>query len=1289
MVLKDIKNEPNVNDGLKRPLSSLKRRMSESGCPSSPPSKSRFRKGDVEQNLDSASTGSRSEQNLNICTDLTNTPLALQGKDRIETLFGKRELSGPRGLMNYDGVVSPVLSKENVLLSSPDSYSSSSVFCVSNTSLSYFADPTVPNANEEQNPTESSSINSDKYFSTPMPSRDRMKKKLTPVMEVNIESNLSDEWHPQDKLSSIDLLHNKPYSTDVLSHESPTKTPLYRSFFAAECQEIVNQIENRETLVRTPGKRNVEAFDVSTIDAEPPPYDCTPMKSLLACEVATIIRSLESSPVEGLSMFGESLLDLEKTDMQLNDFNLSECQTLNNPGCSASNIKGLSVLSDGLNGVCAKRQKTEPLEISDCKANKDIKILLPLHVSPASKCSVKRITQVSSNNLLHTEQQPLDNVMTPDMAATQVSKVLKTSPQILVTTTKSPVHAGPSPTCLEQMGKVDEDNLCASTVQDIEVTYDELPPTDITHVIEKGKASTDTRPSITSMHEITVANATIVTEILPSTSNTTQDIPFIQEEVNLANTTQVIEMVGLLSANMTQDIASVHDSVTSANSTQEIDAVPLSANTTHEITSVADGVTTANTIQIIEVAPQVLVNTTQDIPPTHESKTANITHEIELVPQSCVNATQDVASLCEAAEPATITQVIEMLSEASAKRAAGTTSICNSIPTCHTQHSKTMPKSSADIATPNPCTETNPKAPCHAKESCEQVTDNHGKLFKKVSQPSLNIILDAPAQLSDLSLTGATGSNAAVPIPSSSLNADNKCLMLNDCRNVSKLDPKQQALVVNDGNELQSVASEAQTSVICVTIDPSTQVSPPVQPNHHSMEGQKLEGSEKSCPGMTTSQTDVICKESGNQPLLSESCCMIQEEENAHDISVFSIGSLSFVTSTPVPGITNFQYQKPVMDSVQQDPSIGSVQDEIVNKVLGKQQMNTPHDAQGLNCKAKGNVETSPGSSLPLRMQRGMVPPTEAIPKPMKSSGIPLARRSLALYQSASQNTARDPAVSKIAQGGGIPGRGIIRPPMARQSLPRASLGNLKQTMEAIGKTSLSKPTGSLFKNPKATALKVKLATTHSQLSSAPPPVRPPSRLGVPSSTRQLSFGGQNALLHDAPSDKSVSSVRPPTSTGIGTGLPRPGTSSICPSLSVSQKLSPKPQVQGLAMKKSQRERSTLGSRRQTGSKAESTSTVRSSAKQPPLTQGSATEASSPASFSLNHTVQTKADIHEKEQRSRSSKVDIKDVPTISTELADSGLDRCQHLEICKCCDIRYRQILQENEDLKKRLDII
>ncbi|KAM4019379.1 LOW QUALITY PROTEIN: uncharacterized protein ACNLHF_000084, partial [Anomaloglossus baeobatrachus] len=1148
MVLKDIKNEPGVNDGLKRPLSSLKRRMSESGCPSSPPSKSRFRKGDVEQNLDSASTGSRSEQNLNICTDLTNAPLALQGKDRIETLLGKIELSGPRGLMNYDGVVSPVLSKENVLLSSPDSYSSSSVF-VSPMSLSYFADPTVPNANEEQNPTESSSINSDKYFSTPMPSRDRMKKKLTPAMEVDIESNLSDEWHPQDKLSSIDLLHNKPYSTDVLSHESPTKTPLYRSFFAAECQEIVNQIENIETLVRTPGKRKVEAFDVSTIDAEPPPYDCTPMKSFLACEVAKIIRSLESSPVEGLSMFGESLLDLEKTDMQLNDFNLSECQTLNNPGCSASNIKGLSVLSDGLNGVCAKRQKTEPLEISDCKANKDIKILLPLHVSPASKRSVKRITQVSSNNLLHTEQQPLDNVMTPDMAATQVSKEDFTSNSGHYHKESGTCRALTN--CLEQMGKVDEDNLCASTVQDIEVTYDELPPTDITHVIEKGKASTDTRPSITSMHEITVANATIVTEILPSTSNTTQDIPFIQDEVNLANTTQVIEMVGLLSANMTQDIASVHDSATSANSTQVIDAVPLSANTTHDITSVADGVTTANTIQIIEVAPQVLVNTTQDIPPTHESKTANITHEIELVPQSCVNATQDVASLCEAAEPANITQVIEILSEASAKRAAGTTSICDSIPTCHTQHSKTMPKSSADIATPNPCTETNPKAPCHAKESCEQVTDNYGKLFKKVSQPSLNITLDAPARLSDVSLTGATGSNAEVAIPSSSLNADNKCLMLNDCRNVSKLHPKQQDLMVNDGNELQSVASEAQTSVICVTIDPSTQVSPPVQPNHHSMEGQKLEGSEKSCPGMTTSQTEVICKESGNQPLLSESCCMILEEENAHDISVFSVGSLSFVTSTPVPGINNFQYQKPVMDSVQQDPSIGSVLDEIANKVFGEQQMNTPHDAQGLNCKAKGNVETS----------HGMVPPN-----PMTSSGIPSARRSLALYKSASQNTARDPAVSKIAQGGGIPGRGIIHPPMARQSLPRASLGNLKQTMEAIGKTSLiSKPTGSLFKNPKATALKVKLATTHSQLPPAPPPVRPPSRLGVPSSTRQLSFGGQNALLHDAPSAKSVSSVRPPMSTGIGTGLPRPGTSSICPSLSVSQKLSPKPQVQELA----------------------------------------------------------------------------------------------------------------------------
>ncbi|XP_073497069.1 uncharacterized protein [Phyllobates terribilis] len=1282
MALKDIKNEPSVTSGLKRPLNWLKRRLSESGCPSSLHCGSKFGKGDVEQDLDCSSAALRTEQNLNF---RTNAPLALQDKEGNASVLRKMEISRLSGLKHNDGVVSPVLSKEILphddLFSSPDSYSASTVSGVSNMSLSYFTDRTTSNESEEQDPTEIS-INGDKYFSTPMPSKERVKKRLTPVMEVDIESNMSDELQPQDILSRIDLLHKKSYPTDVLSHESPTKTPLYRSFFAAECQEIVNQIVNIETDVRTKGKCKVEELDASTIDAEPPPFDCTPMKSMLACEVPKVISSLESSPVnKELSLFGVSLLDLEKTDLQLDDWNQSECHMKNNTGCSASDAEGLSLLTDGLNGVCAKRQKTDPLDKKDCK------VIEKKTLSPLAAASGEKRNQVLSN-ILHTEQELSDNVMTMGMSSAQVvNQVMKASPQTLVLTMNNP---GPSTTCTKQMGNSDEHNLCPSTAQDIDVTYDALTPTDATHLLEKSKALTDPRLSITSIHEMTIENATHVIEILPPTSNTTHDIPFIQEEMNLANTTQVNEMVCPPPANTTLDIASVHDDAISGNTTQVMDAVPLSTNTTQDLTPVHEGVTAAITTQVIEVVPQILANTTQDLPFTNESKAANTTHEIEVVPQLCVNA-QDIAPVYMAATPTNIIQAIE-IPKASANRVPGTTASCgDSIPTCCTQDAGGMQKSfvlvpGAGEATATLCADTNPKALCNAKESCEQ-TDNHSDLFKEEIQPSLNMTLDAPARhsdvIGDLSLHGATGTKAEMSISNSdySLNAENRVKF----GNLYHQALKQEALVGNDGNDLLSVAPNAQTSVVvtCVATGPSILVSPPVQANPIVTEGQKLEGSAKSGsnygPGMMASQTGVdICKESGNQPLLSESCSMIQEEENAHDISVFSVGSLSFVTSTPVPGLNDFQYQKTVVDSVQQNPSLSlcSVLDESANKVSRGQQMNTPHNAQGLNC--KDQLEMSHGSSIPLRLQRGLFPPSEAMPKPMAlTSGIPSARRSLALCQ----NPARETAVSKIAQKSGIPGRGVIRPPTVRQSMPRVSPGNLKLAMEGAGSGMISKSSaGSRLRTPKAAAVKVKPTMTHSQLPPAPSSDKPQSRLGVPGPTRQLSIGGQN--VHDAPSAKTFSGVRPPASTG----LLRPGTS-VRPPLPQSQKTSPKrkSQVQGLAAKKNPREIPTLGCQREIGSKAEGTSAVRSSAKRPPPALGSATEASSQPSSSLNQTVQTKAENHEKEQCSLSTKADVAGVPSISTvELADSELDQCRHLEMCKCCQERHLQLLQEVENLKK-----
>ncbi|XP_040261626.1 uncharacterized protein LOC120977663 [Bufo bufo] len=374
--------------------------------------------------------------------------------------------------------------------------------------------------------------------------------------------------------------------------------------------------------------------------------------------------------------------------------------------------------------------------------------------------------------------------------------------------------------------------------------------------------------------------------------------------------------------------------------------------------------------------------------------------------------------------------------------------------------------------------------------------------------------------------------------------------------------------------------------------------------------------------------------------------------------------------------------------------SSGSVFDYSTNKVHRDLRMisqKLSHVAQGLNCNDEGKPETSQGSFSPPSMQISMVHSSAAMPKQMSSmSGIPSARRSLALHQKSSQNPARELTGSKIAPRG-IPGKGMIRPPMARQSLPRPSLGNPKQAMEGAGGGNITnKFTGNRQKIPKAPAVKVKSGTTHSQLPTALS-VKPPTRFGVTGHTGRLSVASQNAVanLQDTRSGETVLVVRPPISTGVRTSLPRPGTSSIRPPLLQSQKVSPKLKFQGLPTKKNLGELPTLGFRKEIGLKAEGTSAVRSTAKQATPSLGvpkeaASFEASFQASASPNHAVQTKAEKH-KVYSSLTSK-EIERSPTNSTEFAESIHDGCQHLEICKCCHVRYHKLLQENEDLKRRL---
>ncbi|XP_069825590.1 serine-rich adhesin for platelets-like isoform X2 [Dendropsophus ebraccatus] len=1333
--------------------------MSDSGCQSSLQSVSRLGRSDMEKDLDCGS-----------------------------------EISVQRVSKNPDSTASPGLIDEKLPsmlheghLSSSDSYTASGHLSISDTS--FFADPTVRRKSSELNSVEISLNSSDKYFSTPMPSRERVRKKLTPVMEVDFESNMSEESKNLEKVSTTDMLDGDSYCADVLPHESPTQTPLYRSFFAAECQEIAKQIEGKKTDARqSPGKRKSEELDVSTIDAEPPPYDCTPMKSMLASEVAKMFCSMESSPdKEGLSQFGESLLDLEKTDMQIPEFNLPEFGIDNTRRYSACSPLQRSLISGNLYSIQAKRQKTEPLEKIDwgVSVNQGNKMSPLPHVgcltpeTPIEKslyvCTTgKAITASLTNNDVHTE---LSNVIVGLTSLIQDTAEAPLAP-VSTATSVRPVLEGTPVTRLKNLFQAAEQKLCTNTTQDIVLNYEELPPADTTHEIELSH----TRRNSTSIHEV------------PHAFNTTQDVPVGQEKVNVVNTKRLTEIVGMGSGgtrqdiapvhadsvfgNTTRDIAQVHDDAVSSNTTQDIallssnntqvidvaplsgnttqdiaplssnntqvidvatqsgnttqdiapqsgnttqdiapvhgnaisgnttqdiappsgnttqdiappsgnttqDIAPQSGNTTHDITPLHEVGVAANTTQMIEVDLQIPVNTTQNVLSMHESKAANTPCKLDA---ELHNAMQNIASI--PGTPLTVgTPINESVPQASTDSAPGTMATPDGITTSCSQDISVKQKSSMDVrpedeATHTLHTDAVPGPVCNADPSHDEIMPAiHNHLLKDVTQTSLNV--SAPHSM-NLAAATTTEPNAEISVSNSgsAINAENKeNLMFDNQKSVSKLDPEQETLVVNDLKDSPPVEPKAQTShpdLSCITPDSSTLVSLPAQAQCNVTEGH--EKSSDCRTGVGSSQKIVdTCKESRDRPLLSESCSLIQEEESAHDVSVFSVGSLSFITSTPVPGLNNFQFQNNCRESVQQDPNVSLILDDSSTKVLGDQRMipqQKAHDAHRVDYKDQGKQETSCGSFLPPSMQRSMAPPSEAATKQMPStSGIPSARRSLALYQHKSQNPARGLAFSKIAPRSGIPGRGMIHPPLARQSLPRATLGNPKQAMEGTGGSGITnKLSQSRLITPKAGAVAVKAkSVTHSQLPAAPS-IKPPSRMAPPT-TGRLSIGVHNAAanLHEAPRADTVSAVRPPIS-GLRAGPPRPGASSGRPPLQQLQKasLKLKSQVQGPVTKKTQRELPTLRSQKESSQRAES----RSSTKQ--------------ATFPLDSTEQAAAfqEVMTESNHEKSRHPEMSSCCQLGKayedfkrhyELAKSENETCRDVEICNCA-----QLLKMYEDFRR-----
>ncbi|XP_063288323.1 uncharacterized protein LOC134572934 [Pelobates fuscus] len=549
---------------------------------------------------------------------------------------------------------------------------------ISKSAQAYFTDNATSSSVLESS--EGMSSNNLKYFSTPMASRGQRKKKLTPVMEVELESS---EHLSPERTYRMDKLHNNIKFDTVIS-DSPVQPPLYRSFFATECQEIVNQLEGTETDRKSPGKRKLDELDVSTIDAEPPPYDSTPMKSMLACEVANMISSLESSPNRcGESMFGESLLDLEKVDMQLHHFTLKEDLKYGHSGniwedCTAD---GMFDLDDEDVKVCnKKRQKLEhvgednyqtlhfpspkinPVEFNQiCEApvykkgkesEENIKMVtfpsnfladkvhsetrsMTLKLESPQKIFPEKNTCTSSKAVMLLQTSCETKLMCVGPAAANTTKVME-SPKSTIDTTKD-------------LSSMQEEVTAAFSTTDADPK-----PSDIFH-------------NTTDITELTgAANLTHIIECVPSPSaglmkdnvlqhvdsaiytqlksaNLTHDMAEMHCAITTANTTLMVDCVTNTSAIVTQDIASVDNEVTAEDRCQTVKAaLRVSPNVTQEIETLSCEIAAATSTHVIESMLGDSINTTHEIIPVHSAFAANTTQLNEEVPKSYCNSTQDI-----------------------------------------------------------------------------------------------------------------------------------------------------------------------------------------------------------------------------------------------------------------------------------------------------------------------------------------------------------------------------------------------------------------------------------------------------------------------------------------------------------------------------------------------------------------------------------------------------------------------------------------------------------------------
>ncbi|XP_069065560.1 uro-adherence factor A-like [Pleurodeles waltl] len=944
---------------------------------------------------------------------------------------------------------------------------------------------------QSANPSAGDALNEDnrgpacKYFGTPVAAtKPKGKIQLTPVMEVDLELSSSEagsatEQQPRNLTTENECVRKR--FPDILqhttsNHEEPAlTTPLYRSFFAAECMEIVCQIAGGKLpggRIHQPSsdvsagpqssKRKRAMFDWSTIEAEPLPYDLTPMKSMLSHDADKVIRSLDSTPAptDG-SFFGGSILDLDNMNLQLLEFGdegVEERKQLSaskealdsEPSglskislASSDSFRGLKDLSsfEGLDvmevaprqpaSICSLHEsvdESEPRALVDSSLNSTVDLHVPA-TSALLNTTVTHTPAVQSNQLANGSvpnavipvklDAKSSDSQDPNLTVTKAEKVtaMNKTQDLFVTT----LEVGAISPYKKSEIKVVH---LLNTTQDIGQT---------SHL-----ESAERNFQINVTQDIVLSGDSVdVTEEIMEEGNTTRDLGDIncQDHVNEGNTTRDLvasKHQNFLDGNTTRDLGDKRQDSVESNTTRDLgdnQNLEDGGNTTRDLgdnnQDLEDCANKTRDLQDIKYQDlKDLENATRDIVGSNQQDTLgvetmardikhqdlgdrrNMTIDTDTqnqeasTPEYSANATHDLGS-------AKIEVILEV------------------VVSSHTTSEKEVANSKAGPLEEVVRGEANLVEDLENGEAINKVEgQNENKLEEAVKfeaevenltvqsdATTENILVKSEAKLQDVV---AKGEPTPDEVPSSTLEAG-----------------------LGGSANARSVEGE--------------------QPYHH-----------RPLDRLSSGDTSLVLHTADSSR---------RSIELTHNESCFSAGSLSFVTSTPLPGAVAFQFTKgSCSDSMQSNASslhkfpnlsICSVPEESDFEVSETSKRKSTAAKKGMDRTAgksigKSTVYTARISNLqhPANSSQRNLSRAEVPSKTPLASGIPGARRALALT-----STVEKPRVSRETLTTKLPIGGARIPTMTKTS-SKSSLTNGKSGLPKSGiQSSTQKPSGTSFTN--------------------------------------------------------------------------------------------------------------------------------------------------------------------------------------------------------------------------------